>query len=81
VLIGGRRCSWPGCGRNSHRNQIDHTTEHSVGGLTRPSHGGVLCGRHNRWKSRGYTMHRDADGSWHTLRPDGTELTEPAAAA
>jgi hypothetical protein len=48
VLIGGRRCCWPGCGRDSHRNQIDHTTEHSVGGPTRPSNGGVLCGRHNR---------------------------------
>jgi len=80
VLLGGRRCSWPGCGRDSHRNQIDHTSEHSAGGPTRPSNGGVLCGRHNRWKSRRYVMHRDAEGVWHVSRPDGTELTEPAAA-
>ena len=43
VLLDGRRCLWPGCGR-------------------------------------GYTAHRNTDGVWHVYRPDGTELTEPAAA-
>ena len=80
VLLDGRRCLWPGCGRASSRNQIDHTHEHARGGLTTPENGGPACGRHNRIKSRGYTAHRDADGVWHVHRPDGTELTEPAAA-
>ncbi len=80
VLLDGRRCLWPGCGRASARNQIDHTHEHSRGGLTTPDNGGPACGRHNRLKSHGYTAHRDAGGTWHVHRPDGTELTEPAAA-
>jgi len=81
VLLGdGRRCMWPGCGRDTHRNQIDHTHEHARGGLTRPDNGGPACGRHNRLKSHGYTVHRDTDGVWHVHRPDGTELTQPAAA-
>jgi Domain of unknown function (DUF222) len=80
VLLDGRRCMWPGCGRASSRNQIDHTHEHARGGLTTPHNGGPACGRHNRLKSQGYTAHRDAHGTWHVHRPDGTELTEPAAA-
>lgn len=80
VILSRRRCLWPGCGRASSRNQIDHTHEHSRGGTTTPSNGGPACGRHNRTKNRGYTVHRDADGGWHVHRPDGTELTEPAAA-
>ena len=31
VLLDGRRCMWPGCGRASSRNQIDHTHEHARG--------------------------------------------------
>ena len=80
VLLDGRRCLWPGCGRASSRNQIDHTHEHARGGLTTPSNGGPACGRHNRLKSQGYVAHRDAAGTWHVHRPDGTELTGPAAA-
>jgi hypothetical protein len=80
VILAGRRCLWPGCGRASSRNQIDHTHEHHRGGLTTPANGGPACGRHNRTKHRGYTVHRDAEGNWHVHRPDGTELTEPAAA-
>jgi hypothetical protein len=80
VLLDGRRCIWPGCGRASSRNQIDHTHEHSRGGRTAPSNGGPACGRHNRLKSHGYTAHRDDRGTWHVYRPDGTELIEPAAA-
>lgn len=80
LLSDGRRCIWPGCGRDSKRNQIDHTHGHARGGLTRPDNGGPACGRHNRFKTGGYTVHRDAHGTWHVHRPDGTELTQPAAA-
>ncbi len=80
VLLDGRRCLWPGCGRASSRNQIDHTHEHARGGVTTPENGGPACGRHNRLKTRGYTAYRDAAGTWHVHRPDGTELTEPSAA-
>jgi hypothetical protein len=74
----GRRCIWPGCGRNSKRNHVDHTHPHAHGGPTRPDNGGPACLRHNNHKTRGYTVHRDTDGRWHIHRPDGTELTWPA---
>jgi hypothetical protein len=80
VLMNGRRCMWPGCGRAWSRNQIDHTHDHARGGLTTPANGGPACGRHNRLKSRGYTARRATDGTWHVHRPDGTELTRPATA-
>jgi hypothetical protein len=80
VTLTQRRCLWPGCGRASLRNHIDHTHEHSRGGLTTPHNGGPACGRHNRTKNHGYTVHRDTHGNWHVHRPDGTELTQPATA-
>jgi len=66
------RCLWPGCGL--HRCQIDHTTEWTHGGDTKPANAGPLCPRHNRWKTRGYRCWRDRHGIWHTYRPDGTEI-------
>jgi hypothetical protein len=80
VILTRRRCLWPGCGRASARNHIDHTHEHARGGLTTPANGGPACGRHNRTKNRGYTVHRDTLGNWHVHRADGTEVTQPAAA-
>lgn len=68
----GRRCLWPGCGRL--RTQIDHATEWHQLGRTHPDNGALLCGRHNRFKTRGYRTWRDATGHWHTARPDGTEI-------
>lgn len=79
VRLGGRRCLWPGCGR--HHTEIDHLDEwvaHS--GATDTSNGAPLCGRHNRWKSRGYRTRRAADGTWQLLRPDGTAVRRPRAA-
>lgn len=72
------RCLWPGCGRR--RNcQIDHTTEWQHDGVTDLANAGLLCARHNRHKSHGYTVWRDPAGRWHTYRPDGTELGSIAA--
>ncbi|MGH9132884.1 MAG: HNH endonuclease signature motif containing protein, partial [Ilumatobacteraceae bacterium] len=74
VLLGSSRCVWPGCVQPSGRCQADHRTEWADHGATDPDNGSPLCGRHNRWKSRGYTTWRDPDGTWHTRRPDGTEI-------
>lgn len=70
------RCIWPGCGRK--RCQLDHSDEWRDGGLTDLINAALLCGRHNRFKSRGYRTWRDDHGVWHVVRPDGTELA-PAA--
>ena len=74
VLLGDRWCMWPGCDLRSGRCQTDHTTPWANDGPTRPDNGGPACGRHNRWKQRGFTTLRDQTGHWHTYRPDGTEI-------
>jgi hypothetical protein len=79
VLDTGRRCLWPGCGRD-HRIQIDHSDEWHHGGVTDLANAGPLCARHNRFKSSGYRTWRDPNGVWHTYRPDGTEIAPTAAA-
>ncbi len=67
-------CVWPGCHRPTSQCEIDHLTEHSRRGSTCPGNGAPLCGRHNRWKQRGFSVWRDPTGHWHTARPDGTEI-------
>jgi integrase/recombinase XerD len=32
------------------------------------------CGKHNRWKQKGFRIQRTPDGKWHTTRPDGSQL-------
>ena len=77
-------CYWPGCHVSVRSCQIDHLTPHSTrdgpggpdpgGGLTNPHNAGVLCGKHNRHKERGYTVTRLPDGKIHIQRPNGTTL-------
>jgi hypothetical protein len=73
VWLQGTRCLWPGCGLP--HCQIDHTQPWSVDGPTDQENAGPVCGRHNRWKTRGYHTWRDTCGRWHVYRPDGSEIT------
>lgn len=73
AMLQGRRCLWPGCGRD-HRTHIDHTTDWQHSGGTSPHNAGPLCPHHNRYKSHGYRVRRDEHGRWHTYHPDGTEI-------
>lgn len=74
VLDRNGRCTHPGCTRVSHC-QIDHTVEWQDGGATNLANANIECGPHNRFKtSRGFTTRRDAQGHWHTYRPDHTEI-------
>ncbi len=68
-------CLWPGCWVPTSVCEADHAHPHASGGKTVPENGVPLCGRHNRWKQKGYTTGRDPDtGRWRTYRPDGTEV-------
>ncbi|MEQ8717971.1 MAG: DUF222 domain-containing protein [Acidimicrobiales bacterium] len=67
-------CLWPGCHRPGSECQIDHLRPFRDGGETHPANAGPMCGFHNRIKNHGYSTWRDADGKWHTARPDGTEI-------
>ena len=79
VRLQATRCIWPGCNIPAGRCQSDHLKDWHDTGPTRPDNGAPLCGRHNRWKTRGYRVWRDPNGHWHTQRPDGTEIGHPAA--
>lgn len=74
VMLQASRCIYPGCRTPLGNCQADHLNEWANHGPTRPANGGPLCGRHNRFKSRGYRVWRDPAGQWHTYRPDGTEI-------
>jgi uncharacterized protein DUF222 len=67
-------CPWPGCAVPATRCEIDHTHDHAKGGRTNPGNGAPFCGRHNRWKQKGFSVWRDPAGEWHVHRPDGTEI-------
>jgi hypothetical protein len=74
VLMGSARCIWPGCVQPSGRCQADHLHEWQYNGSTNIANAAPLCAHHNRWKARGYATTRDANGYWHTYRPNGTEI-------
>jgi hypothetical protein len=67
-------CIWPGCHAPASRCEIDHLHEHGRGGATTQTNAAPLCGKHNRWKQKGFRIQRTPDGKWHTTRPDGSQL-------
>jgi len=71
VRVTQTRCYWPGCEIPISNCQIDHLKPDRQGGTTDPTNGGGACGKHNRHKETGYTVHRKPDGTWNVFRPDG----------
>jgi len=66
-------CVWPGCDHPTTRCEVDHLHDHAKGGHTNPANGAPLCGFHNRWKQKGFSITRDpVSGRWRTYRPDGS---------
>jgi hypothetical protein len=81
ALLQSARCTHDGCTVPGARCQVDHLTPWAGGGATDVDNGGPKCHHHNQFaRRRGYRTRRDPDGTWHTFRPDGTEITEPPAA-
>jgi hypothetical protein len=66
------RCTHPGCRICTSHSQADHVQPWAGGGRTDTDNGTPRCRRHNNIRNHGYTTHRD--GTWHTHRPDGTEI-------
>jgi hypothetical protein len=67
-------CPWPGCTVPTTKCEVDHAIDHAKGGRTNPGNGGPFCGKHSRWKQKGFAVWRDPVGVWHTYRPDGSEV-------
>ena len=74
VQISHTECFWPGCQVPTTQCEVDHSVDHACGGRTCPGNGAPACGRHNRWKQKGYKVWRDKTGQIRVNRPDGTEI-------
>jgi hypothetical protein len=74
VMAIGGECDWAGCNVSAARCQADHLHPWRHEGRTSTRSTRPRCGQHNRMRNLGWELHRDHDGYWHTLRPDGTEL-------
>ena len=75
IKLHATHCTWTACHVPTSDCQSDHLTAWTDGGGTDPGNGAPLCVRHNRLKQAGYAVWRDPTGTWHTYRPDGTEIT------
>ncbi|MEM9516805.1 MAG: HNH endonuclease, partial [Actinomycetota bacterium] len=74
VMLLETECAWAGCDRPVAWCDADHSQSWAAHGATVPRNGAPLCRAHNLHKERGYRVHRDPDGNWHTHHPDGTEI-------
>ncbi len=76
IALTNATCVWAGCHVPVTSCQSDHLEGWAAPtrGPTSPQNGAPLCGKHNRFKERGFRIHRDPNGRWHTIRPDGTEI-------
>ena len=73
VMLNTTHCPWPGCTTPNHHSQADHLQPWSQGGRTNPGNGAPGCGKHNRHRNGGFTVHRDPHtGTYRVQRPDGT---------
>ena len=68
-------CVWIGCDRPVAWCDADHSLGWKAHGATVPRNGGGLCMGHNHLKERGFSVHRDDDGVWHVIDPNGVEIT------
>lgn len=74
VLTAALHCVYRGCDRPASNCQADHLQGWGRDGPSDLDNAAPTCAFHNRWRTRGYHLHRDAAGHWHTTRPDGTTL-------
>ena len=82
VLIGrDGGCVWPGCDAPPSRCDAHHVKHWAHGGPTNADNLALLCHRHHiLLHEGGYHLQCHGD-SWVVLRPDGTRLHQPLAAA
>ncbi|MGX5657417.1 DUF222 domain-containing protein, partial [Geodermatophilus nigrescens] len=72
-------CVFTGCGAPTWWCDVHHLVHWLDGGETSLANSALLCERHHTKVHHGFRVQRLADGRWHTWRPDGTEITTPAA--
>jgi hypothetical protein len=75
VEVRDRHCIFTGCAAPSHWCDVHHVLEWVLDdGPTSIENGALLCEAHHTKVHHGFTVERQPDGTWHTYRPDGTEI-------
>jgi hypothetical protein len=69
-----KTCVFAGCDAPHWWCDVHHLLHWLDGGQTSLENSGLLCERHHTKVHHGYEVRRDPDGTWHTYRPDGTEI-------
>jgi hypothetical protein len=67
-------CIFAGCDAPPWWCEAHHFLHWAFGGQTTLDNLGLLCERHHGKVHAGFRIERDPDGTWHTYRPDGTEI-------
>jgi hypothetical protein len=76
VIARDRTCVFPTCWRSAHCCDLDHRQPWCTGGATCPDNLHPLCRRHHRAKHEaGWSVARDADGTYHWTSPTGHRYT------
>jgi len=68
-------CVWIGCDQPVAWCDANHSRSWKAHGATVPRNGQPLCTCHQNLKETGFQVHRDNRGHWHTIDPDGNEIT------
>ena len=74
-------CVWPGCDAPPSRCDAHHIKHWANGGLTNADNLALLCHRHHILLHEGRHRLKRVDDAWVVLKPDGTRLHKPLAAA
>jgi hypothetical protein len=74
-------CVFTGCHAPNSWCDVHHLVHWIDGGETSLANSALLCERHHTKVHHGYRVERQPGGRWRTWRPDGTEITVPAALA
>jgi hypothetical protein len=67
-------CVFAGCEAPNWWCEAHHILEWINDGPTDLDNMGLLCERHHTKVHHGFAVERQPDGTWHTYRPDGTEI-------
>jgi hypothetical protein len=75
VITRDGHCVFTGCDAPHWWCEVHHLIHWIFGGPTDLDNSGLLCEHHHSKVHAGFTLQHDPDGTWHTYRPDGTEIT------
>jgi hypothetical protein len=74
VELHDQACVFAGCDAPRWWREVHHLIPWALGGETSLANSALVCERHHTKIHHGFRIDRDADGRWHTHRPEGSEI-------